>query len=83
MRAGCTVPRLHWRCGFSCGRRNIDNAAANVANYADGADWNGLEQTLKSLVRDKVSAHCVPRKFIRADALPMTATGKILRRALR
>ncbi len=49
----------------------------------DGADWNGLEQTLKSLVRDKVSAHCVPRKFIRADALPMTATGKILRRALR
>lgn len=49
----------------------------------DGANWDGLEQTLQTLVRTKVSAHCVPRKIIRADALPMTATGKILRRALR
>jgi len=48
-----------------------------------GADWSGMEQALQSLVRDKVSAHCVPRKVIRADSLPMTATGKIMRRALR
>ena len=49
----------------------------------DGADWSGMEQALQSLVRDKVSAHCVPRRVIRADSLPMTATGKIMRRALR
>jgi acetyl-CoA synthetase len=34
-------------------------------------------------VREKVSAHCVPRRVIRAESLPTTATGKILRRALR
>ncbi|NKX43542.1 AMP-binding protein [Roseicyclus persicicus] len=49
----------------------------------DGADWSGMEQALQAIVRDKVSAHCVPRRVIRAESLPMTATGKILRRALR
>ncbi len=49
----------------------------------EGASWDGLPETLRDLVRDKVSAHCVPRRVIRADSLPMTATGKILRRALR
>jgi acetyl-CoA synthetase len=49
----------------------------------DGADWAGMEDALKTLVRDKVSAHCVPRKVVRAESLPMTATGKIMRRALR
>jgi acetyl-CoA synthetase len=49
----------------------------------DGADWSGMEAALADLVRTKVSAHVVPRKFIRATSLPMTATGKILRRALR
>ncbi|HID68493.1 MAG TPA: acyl-CoA synthetase, partial [Roseibacterium sp.] len=45
--------------------------------------WSGLEETLKARVRKKVSAHVVPRKIIRANSLPTTATGKILRRALR
>ncbi|AHM04385.1 Acetyl-coenzyme A synthetase [Roseibacterium elongatum DSM 19469] len=49
----------------------------------DGAEWSGLPERLKALVRDKVSAHVVPRKIYRAETLPMTATGKILRRALR
>lgn len=49
----------------------------------DGAEWSGMEAALQAIVRDKVSAHCVPRKIIRADQLPVTATGKILRRALR
>ena len=49
----------------------------------EGADFSGLEVTLQALVRDKVSVHCVPRKIIRATSLPMTATGKIMRRALR
>lgn len=49
----------------------------------DGAVWEGMEEALKSLVRERVSAHLVPRKVIRAESLPMTATGKIMRRALR
>ncbi len=49
----------------------------------EGAEWSGMEQALQALVRDKVSAHCVPRRVIRAESLPMTATGKIMRRALR
>ena len=49
----------------------------------DGAAWEGMEDALKSLVRSRVSAHVVPRKVVRAESLPMTATGKIMRRALR
>jgi acetyl-CoA synthetase len=49
----------------------------------DGACWDGLPEVLQALVREKVSAHCVPRRIIRAESLPTTATGKILRRALR
>ncbi len=49
----------------------------------DGADWSGLEEALKARVRADVSAHVVPRKILRADSLPMTATGKVMRRALR
>ncbi len=47
----------------------------------DGAQVT--DEALKARVRDKVSAHLVPRRIVRADTLPMTATGKILRRALR
>ena len=49
----------------------------------DGAMWDGLPEALQTLVREKVSAHCVPRRVLRAEILPVTATGKILRRALR
>ncbi|MEJ6394138.1 AMP-binding protein [Gymnodinialimonas sp. 2305UL16-5] len=49
----------------------------------DGAETVGLEDALKALVRDRVAAHVVPRRIVFADSLPMTATGKILRRALR
>lgn len=49
----------------------------------DGAEWDGMEAALKTLVRERVSAHLVPRKVLRAERLPMTATGKIMRRALR
>ena len=49
----------------------------------DGADGAGIQAALKDLVRARVSAHLVPRKVVLADSLPMTATGKIMRRALR
>ncbi|MCO8145438.1 AMP-binding protein [Rhodovulum tesquicola] len=48
-----------------------------------GAEWEGLAEALIQRVRDQVSPHVAPRKVIRADSLPMTATGKIMRRALR
>lgn len=48
-----------------------------------GADAAGLEQALVSRVRSRVSPHLAPRKVIFVDNLPMTATGKIQRRALR
>jgi len=49
----------------------------------DGANWNGLEAQLKSLVRDKVSPHMAPKMIEPIAAMPMTATGKIMRRELR
>jgi acetyl-CoA synthetase len=49
----------------------------------DGASWEGLEPALIQRVRDRVSPHVAPRHVVRVDALPMTATGKIMRRALR
>lgn len=49
----------------------------------EGAAWEGLPEALIERVRTQVSAHVAPRKVIRADSLPMTATGKIMRRALR
>ncbi|MCF6316605.1 MAG: AMP-binding protein [Marinosulfonomonas sp.] len=49
----------------------------------DGADWDGLEAALIARVREKVSPHVAPRMIERAESLPMTATGKIIRRELR
>jgi len=34
-------------------------------------------------VRDKVSPHVAPRSIVQIDSLPMTTTGKIMRRELR
>lgn len=49
----------------------------------DGAAWAGLEQVLIDRVRALVSPHVAPKVVHRVKALPMTATGKIMRRALR
>ncbi|MEM6489731.1 MAG: AMP-binding protein [Pseudomonadota bacterium] len=42
-----------------------------------------LAEELTALVRSRVAAHCAPRAVHEIDAMPMTATGKIMRRALR
>ncbi|HAN29761.1 MAG TPA: AMP-dependent synthetase, partial [Haliea salexigens] len=42
-----------------------------------------LTASLKALVRNKLARHEVPHIIEYADSLPMTATGKILRRELR
>jgi acetyl-CoA synthetase len=49
----------------------------------EGAEWDGLEATLIQRVKDRVSPHVAPRWIERRDSLPMTATGKIMRRELR
>ncbi|MCV2871036.1 AMP-binding protein [Defluviimonas sp. WL0050] len=47
------------------------------------ADWEGLEAALIQRVKDRVSPHVAPRWVERRESLPMTATGKIMRRELR
>lgn len=49
----------------------------------DGASWDGLAETLIGRVRDRLSPHLAPRHVERVESLPMTATGKIMRRELR
>ncbi|MEC7763931.1 MAG: AMP-binding protein [Pseudomonadota bacterium] len=48
-----------------------------------GAEAEGLAERLIQRVRDKVSPHVAPRQVAFVDDLPMTATGKIMRRSLR
>lgn len=49
----------------------------------DGASRQGVEERLIARVRERVSPHVAPRMIEIVDSLPMTATGKIMRRALR
>lgn len=49
----------------------------------EGAQWDGLEAELIQRVRDKVSPHVAPRMIEPIKSLPMTTTGKIMRRELR
>ena len=49
----------------------------------DGGDWDGLEAALIQRVKDRISPHVAPRWVERRESLPMTATGKIMRRELR
>lgn len=51
---------------------------------ADGHAMNAaLEADLIARVRSRVSPHVAPRSVVAIDAMPMTATGKIMRRELR
>ena len=49
----------------------------------DGQAGEGLSERLIARVRQQISPHLAPREIRFVDALPMTATGKILRRSLR
>ncbi|MEM6619880.1 MAG: AMP-binding protein [Pseudomonadota bacterium] len=50
---------------------------------ASGVSREGLSHTLIELVKARVSPHVAPRRMEFVDSLPMTATGKIMRRDLR
>ncbi len=49
----------------------------------DGAEEDGMAEILIDRVRERVSPHVAPRQIRFVDSLPMTATGKIMRRTLR
>jgi acetyl-CoA synthetase len=49
----------------------------------EGAKEEGLEAALIARIRARVSPHVAPREITFVESLPMTATGKIMRRALR
>jgi acetyl-CoA synthetase len=48
-----------------------------------GAAVDGLEAALIARVRARLSPHVAPRTIVFVEALPLTATGKVRRRALR
>lgn len=50
---------------------------------AEGFSLDGLEEELISRVRDRISPHVAPKSIEAIDELPMTATGKIMRRDLK
>ena len=53
-----------------------------VPNPGQAAD-EALKADIQSHVRSRLAAHEYPRLIEFVDALPMTATGKIMRRELR
>ena len=58
-------------------------AVTGFVTLRPGAEQAGLEARLIARVREQVSAHAAPRRIVILKDLPMTATGKIRRGALR
>ncbi len=58
-------------------------AVKAVVVLRPGVDQTGMADQLVQLVRDRISPHVAPRLVEFVDELPMTATGKIMRRELR
>ncbi len=54
-----------------------------VVVLRQGVAREGLAEALTNLVRARISPHVAPRIIEFADSLPMTTTGKIMRRKLR
>ena len=44
---------------------------------------DALEEDIRNFVRNRLAAHEYPREIEFVDALPLTATGKIIRKELR
>ncbi len=50
---------------------------------SDGFEMDGLEEALIARVRERISPHVAPKSIVQIEALPVTATGKIMRRDLK
>ena len=48
-----------------------------------GAPVHGIEDALKSWVKARLASHAYPREITLLDALPMTVTGKVIRKELK
>ena len=62
-------------------RTQVVKAFVVLAEGVQGSD--GLSKEIQAFVRDRLAAHEYPREVEFVSELPMTATGKILRRELR
>lgn len=58
-------------------------AIAAYVVLRDGADSSGIAERIVQRVRERLSPHLAPRHVVIRPALPVTATGKIMRRHLR
>ncbi|HTQ81482.1 MAG TPA: amino acid adenylation domain-containing protein, partial [Thermoanaerobaculia bacterium] len=70
--------------GDAANTANAASAAntANTANTADTSDTAPTAEALRAFVRSQLPEHMVPAFFLRLEAFPLTAHGKIDRRAL-
>ena len=59
----------------------LEVPCAVVVRSAQGADVD--EEELISFVRERIASFKTPKRVVFVDSLPMTATGKVLRRRLR
>jgi len=62
-------------------RTEIVSAFIRLAQGTEASD--GLKDELRDFVRDRLARHEVPRRIEFVEALPVTATGKVMRKALR
>ncbi|CTQ56704.1 Acetyl-coenzyme A synthetase [Roseibium album] len=62
-------------------RTEIVKAYVVLRSEEDGDD--ALEKNIRDFVRNRLSAHEYPREIEFVDSLPMTTTGKVIRRRLR
>jgi acetyl-CoA synthetase len=56
---------------------------AYVVLKGERAGDDGLAEEIRGHVRTRLAAHEVPREIAFVDALPLTATGKVIRAELR
>ncbi len=56
---------------------------AFVVRGDGGGPDEALSESLRARVRERVGAHAVPRRVHYLDSLPLTVTGKVMRRKLR
>jgi len=53
-----------------------------VTYFVARTDPSATASELRNFLKDKISNHMIPSAFVKLDALPLTATGKVDRRAL-
>ena len=63
--------------------RDAREAALEAIEYGDDRDADDMAHELRDHARRQSAAHSYPREIAFLDSLPMTVTGKVLRRELR